>query len=87
MAGHDHHRLGEPQPLLLHDRGGEAKGFARSDRVGDIGRAGSDDAPDRVLLCRAVCKALRARPLAPGSMQCCALSCRTRPCRTARRVA
>ena len=51
MAGHDHHRLGdEAEPLLLHDRGGEAEGFARSDRVGDIGRAGSDDPPDRPLL-------------------------------------
>ena len=51
MTGHDHHRLGdETQPLLLHDRGGEREGLSRSDGVGDIGRAGSDDPPDRPLL-------------------------------------
>ena len=51
MAGNDHHRLGdEAEPFLLHDRGGEAEGFARADGVGDIGRAGSDDPPDDPLL-------------------------------------
>ena len=51
MTGHDHHRLGdETETLLLHDRGREAEGFTCSDRVSDIGRAGSDDPPDRPLL-------------------------------------
>ena len=51
MTGHHHHRLGdETEPLLLHDRGGERERLSRSDRVGDIGRAGSDDPPDRPLL-------------------------------------
>jgi hypothetical protein len=51
MTGHDHHRLGnETQPLLLHDRCGERERLSRSDGVGDIGRARSDDPPDRPLL-------------------------------------
>ena len=51
MAGHDHHRLGdEAEPLLLHDGGGDAEGLAGADGVGDIGRAGADDAPDDALL-------------------------------------
>ena len=40
MAGNDHHRLGDQaEPLLLHDRGGEAEGFAPRHGMGDIGRA------------------------------------------------
>ena len=51
MTGQDHHRLGdETEPLLLHDRSGERERLSRSDGVGDIGRAGGDDPPDRPLL-------------------------------------
>ena len=51
MAGNDHHRLGdEAEPLLLHDGGGDGEGLSGADRMGDIGRAGADDAPDGALL-------------------------------------
>ncbi|GAV36357.1 hypothetical protein ROTAS13_04044 [Roseomonas sp. TAS13] len=51
VAGHHHHRLGdEPEPALLHDGGRHAEGLSGTDRVGDVGRAGADDAPDHPLL-------------------------------------
>ena len=51
VTGNDHHRLGdEPEPLLLHDRGGEAERLSGPDGMGDIGRARRDDPPDGALL-------------------------------------
>jgi len=51
MAGDRHHGLGdEAEALLLHDRGGDAEGFAGADGVRDIGLTGADDAPDDPLL-------------------------------------
>ena len=51
VAGHDQHRLADQaEPLLLHDRGGDGEGLSRADRVGDVGGAGGDDAPDHPLL-------------------------------------
>ena len=51
VPGHGHHRLrDQAEPLLLHDRGGEREGFPGADGVGDIGRAGRENAPDGALL-------------------------------------
>ena len=51
VAGHHQHRLADQaEPLLLHDRGGDGEGLSGADGVGDVGRAGGDDAPDHPLL-------------------------------------
>ena len=51
MAGHDEHRLGDQaEPALLHDGGRHRHGLAGADGMGEIGRAGGDDAPDAALL-------------------------------------
>ena len=51
MVGHRDHRLvGQAEAALLHHGGTQAEGFARPDRMGDIGRTRSDDPPDDALL-------------------------------------
>ena len=52
MTGHDQHGLGDQaEPALLHDRGRDrVMRLAGADGVGEIGRAGGDDAPDAALL-------------------------------------
>ena len=51
VARHDQHGLGDqPQPLLLHDGGGNGERLARPHGVRDVGGAGGNDAPDHPLL-------------------------------------